>query len=85
MTQLFVDSHCHLNLLADFKKTSDATSAIAEAGEQGVSHILCVSVDMQSLPDVLNISEQFDNVFASVVFIRMCVILMSRLSKSCVN
>ncbi len=66
MTQLFVDSHCHLNLLADFKKTSDATSAIAEAGEQGVSHILCVSVDMQSLPDVLNISEQFDNVFASV-------------------
>ncbi len=66
MPQLFVDSHCHLNLLPDFKKTSDATAPIAEAAEQGVSHILCVSVDMESLPDVLKISRQFDNVFSSV-------------------
>ncbi len=66
MSQLFVDSHCHLNLLPDFKEASDAAVAIVEASEQGVSHILCVSVDMQSLPDILEISQQFDNVFASV-------------------
>ncbi|WP_179403988.1 TatD family hydrolase [Burkholderia guangdongensis] len=60
---MFVDSHCHIN----FKGLADRLPAVLEnMREHAVTHALCVSVDLETLPDVLAIAEAHDNVFASV-------------------
>lgn len=60
---MFVDSHCHINfpeLASDLDRILDAM------GSNGVTHALCVSVDLETLPQILAISERYSNVFASV-------------------
>lgn len=60
---MFIDSHCHLNFpgLSD-----DLDSILANMRDNGVSHALCVSVDLLSFPQVLQLAEQHDNLYASV-------------------
>jgi len=60
---LFIDSHCHINfpeLAADL----DAVTSAMVASQ--VTHALCVSVNLETLPEVLTIAERFANIFASV-------------------
>ncbi|AJY14120.1 TatD family hydrolase [Burkholderia dolosa] len=60
---MFVDSHCHIN----FKGLADRLPAVLEnMREHDVTHALCVSVDFETLPDVLAIAQAHDNVYASV-------------------
>jgi TatD DNase family protein len=60
---MFVDSHCHIN----FEGLADRMpEVLANMREREVTHALCVSVDLETLPSVLAIAEQHDNVFASV-------------------
>ncbi|KVP37516.1 TatD family hydrolase [Burkholderia ubonensis] len=60
---MFVDSHCHIN----FKGLADRLPAVLEnMREHDVTHALCVSVDFETLPEVLAIAEAQDNVYASV-------------------
>jgi TatD DNase family protein len=58
-----IDSHCHINFdpLGD-----DVDQVIARAGNAGVNHMLCVSVNLEDYPQVLALAERYDNVFASV-------------------
>ncbi|MBC8007992.1 MAG: TatD family hydrolase [Prolixibacteraceae bacterium] len=59
---MFIDSHCHINfpeLTADLVGVTEAMAA------NGVTHALCVSVNLESFPDVLAIAERFPNIFAS--------------------
>ena len=58
-----VDSHCHLPLLATADRS--VASIVADAQAAGVSHMLCVSVDLETLPGVLA-TTQLPGVFASV-------------------
>jgi len=58
-----VDSHCHLPLLGGDRGTAEYLAAAAEVG---VSHVLCVAVDLESYPGVIALARQFPNVFASV-------------------
>jgi len=58
---MLVDSHCHLDLVPDH--TPDALIATAQAS--GISHFLCVSVDLDNAPIVLGLAKQFSNVYAS--------------------
>lgn len=61
-----VDSHCHLNLL-DLAALGGSLEAVVNASKmQGVTHFLCVGVDMATMPDVLALAEQYPNVYASV-------------------
>lgn len=60
---MFIDSHCHLNF-PDLKKDMDAILANMRANE--VSHALCVSVELASFPQVLELAERHDNLYASV-------------------
>ncbi len=58
----FTDSHCHLNMI-------DSTSPeelVQTAQSQGVHHLLCVSVDLDTFPTVLAIAQNNPGVFASV-------------------
>lgn len=60
---MFIDSHCHLNFpgLAD-----NLDTIFANMRDYGVSHALCVSVDLASFPQVLELAERHDNLYASV-------------------
>ena len=58
---LLVDSHCHIPLIK-----ADPATVIAAAHANGVEHMLCVSVELESFPAVLALAEQYDCVYASV-------------------
>lgn len=58
-----VDSHCHL----DFPEFEGKIDAIREEMRAlGVTHALCISVNLRDLPKVLRLAEAYDNFFASV-------------------
>lgn len=61
---MFIDSHCHLNLLAQEEGGLDAV--IAEANAYDVDHILCIAIDKQSCADVIDIAERYPAITASV-------------------
>lgn len=58
-----VDSHCHINF---DPLAQQVEQVIARARENGVNRMLCVSVNMEDYPQVLDLAIRFDNVFASV-------------------
>ena len=60
---MFIDSHCHINfpeLAADLGAVTGAMAA------NSVTHALCVSVNLETFPDVRAIAERFPNIFASI-------------------
>ena len=60
---MFIDSHCHLN----FPGLSEQLDVLlTNMQANGVSHALCVSVDLTSFPQVLALAEQHGNLYASV-------------------
>jgi TatD DNase family protein len=60
---MFIDSHCHLNF-PDLAKDIDAILANMRANE--VSHALCISVELATFPQVLELAERNDNLYATV-------------------
>ena len=58
-----VDSHCHINFdpLGD-----EVEQVIQRAHEKGVNRMICVSVNLEDYPQVLDLAIRYDNVFASV-------------------
>lgn len=63
---MLVDSHCHLNMLEGSDTPEGLEPYFAAAKEQGVGHMLCVSVDLETYPEVLGIARAHHNVSASV-------------------
>jgi TatD DNase family protein len=58
-----VDSHCHL----DFPDFDGKLESIrAQMADNGVTHALCISVNLVGFPKVLGLAERYDNFFASV-------------------
>jgi TatD DNase family protein len=62
----FVDSHCHLDCLDLNYFQKDLGQLLELAREKGVSHFLCVCIDLENFPTVLAIAERFIDVSASV-------------------
>ena len=60
---MFIDSHCHLNF-PDLAKEMDSILANMRANE--VSHALCVSVELASFPQILELAERHNYLYASV-------------------
>lgn len=44
----------------------DVNAVIANAKALGVEHMLCVSVDLESYPEILRLAEQYERIYASV-------------------
>lgn len=63
---MIVDSHCHLDRLDLSSFSNDLAKVISTAKDLGVSHMLCVCIDMANFEAVHNIAQQFSNVYASV-------------------
>ena len=60
---MYVDSHCHINFPELRARMSEMLALMAR---NRVSHALCVAVNLEELPSVLEVAEQQSNVFASV-------------------
>lgn len=61
-----VDSHCHLDRLDLSRHNGDFHAMMACAEAAGVSHMLCIGVDLESFADVRALAEQWPNVYATV-------------------
>ena len=62
MTSL-VDSHCHIPMIED---SEGIESILAAAQANDVSHMLCVSVELDSYPEILSLARKYSCVSASV-------------------
>jgi TatD DNase family protein len=60
---MFVDSHCHIDF-PDFN--DDPRSLLDHMQAAAVSHALCVSVNLENLPRILDLAERHANIYASV-------------------
>ena len=63
---MLVDSHCHLDRLDLTPFDGKLEGALANAQDHGVSHFLCVCIDLEHLSDVLQPAEKHHNIYASV-------------------
>ncbi len=63
---MLVDSHCHLDRLDLTPFDGKLDGALKNAQENGVSHFLCVCIDLEHLDDVLAPANQYNNIYASV-------------------
>ena len=60
---MLVDSHCHLNFP---ELARDLDGVLARMSAAGVTHALCVCVNLRDLQSVLDIAERYPNIYASV-------------------
>ncbi|MGD8784584.1 MAG: TatD family hydrolase [Thioalkalispiraceae bacterium] len=63
---MLVDSHCHLDRLDLTPYDGKLQGALDQAREMGVTHFLCVCIDLEHLDDVLTPAKEHTNIFASV-------------------
>ncbi len=60
---MYIDSHCHLNFPELAVRTEEILGKMAA---NGVTHALCVSVDLPDFPQVLELAERYPHIYASV-------------------
>jgi TatD DNase family protein len=60
---VLVDSHCHINFP---ELIGDLEGVLSRMDAAGVTHALCVSVSLETFPEVLAIANRFPSVYASV-------------------
>lgn len=60
---MLVDSHCHLNFPGLVENLDEVLAAMSG---NGVTHALCISVNLAEFPRVLAIAERHPNIFATV-------------------
>ena len=58
-----VDSHCHIPLLAE---TQNIEEILAEAKKHQIVHMLCVAIDLEGSPEIIQLAKTYENVSASV-------------------
>jgi len=63
---MLIDSHCHIDLMDYEKLGGNPNTAVAYAHENGLSHMLCVSVNLEQYPNMLDTINAMPKVFASV-------------------
>ena len=61
-----VDSHCHLDRLELDAYNGDFQALLAATRADGISHMLCISVDLETFPRVRELAEQHPDIHATV-------------------
>lgn len=61
---LLIDSHCHLPLIME--QGADLDQLLDNAREAGVARMLCVSVDLETYPEIKQIAAANSNVYSSI-------------------
>ena len=63
---MFIDSHCHLDRV-DLKPFNENFSDfVMNAKEAGITDMLCVSIDLENYPAMLELVKPFNNIYTSV-------------------
>ncbi|EGF31594.1 Putative deoxyribonuclease YcfH [Oxalobacteraceae bacterium IMCC9480] len=60
---MYIDSHCHINFPELAARLPEIFDKMAE---NKVTHALCVSVDLPDFPQVLDLAQRYDHIYASV-------------------
>jgi TatD DNase family protein len=60
---MFIDSHCHINFPELAAKLPEVFDLMAQ---NGVSHALCIGVELEKFPEIRALAETYPNVYASV-------------------
>ncbi|ADJ28361.1 TatD family hydrolase [Nitrosococcus watsonii] len=63
---MLIDSHCHLNLLDLTPFDGSVHPVMQEARKAGIGHMLCVSVDLETFPDICALAQEYAEVSASI-------------------
>jgi len=63
---MLVDSHCHLDRLDLAPFGNEFSGLMASSREAGIDHILCVSIDLESYPAMLDLVNSYPDVSVSV-------------------
>ncbi len=58
-----IDSHCHIPLLSEDISVDDI---INNAKQNDIEHMLCVAIDLDGSPDIIDLASQYDMISASV-------------------
>ncbi len=61
-----VDSHCHLDRLELSPWNGELQGALDHAATQGVGHFLCVSIDLEHYPALLELAKAYAQISVSV-------------------
>ena len=62
---MLTDSHCHLDRVSLDDFDGGLSDVISAAKNNGVSQFLCVAIDCNNTPAVVDIAQQYDSVYAS--------------------
>ncbi len=62
---MLVDSHCHLDRVDLSPYDGDFSTFLDATCDAGVGHMLCVSIDMESYPEMLSLVEPYDQISIS--------------------
>ena len=60
---MYIDSHCHINF-PDFAESLPEVFGLMQQNQ--VSHALCISVELEKLPEIIALAEAHPHVYASV-------------------
>jgi TatD DNase family protein len=63
---MLVDSHCHLDMLDLDSYEGGLDGVLTTARDQGIGHMLCVSVNLEDYPAMLSLTEPYEQVSVSV-------------------
>lgn len=63
---MLVDSHCHLDRLDLRHYNGDLDAALNAARERGVERMLCIGIDLNNAPAVVEIAQRHGDIYASV-------------------
>ena len=63
---MLVDSHCHLDCLDLQPYKYDFNRFMAAVQDQGVEHMLCISIDLEAYPRMCDLVHSFSNVSVTV-------------------
>lgn len=63
---MLIDSHCHLDRVDLSPYDNDFAGLIERTRQAGVDHMLCVSIDLESYPDMLSLVETYPEISVSV-------------------
>ncbi len=63
---MYIDSHCHLDRVDLAPYGGRFSEMIQVNRNEGVSQMLCVSIDLESYPDMLALVEDFEDILISV-------------------
>ncbi len=63
---MLIDSHCHLDRIDLKPYQNDFSNFMAEVQTNQIEHLLCISIDLESYPDMLKLVSDFNNISVTV-------------------